>query len=82
MPSASEIRQMQQQLFGDIDKEDGLDKALQTMQALRGKLEGRHLAPTAECLQVAEQGQNLPDDERRKLAAKVALSFAAQLGIE
>ena len=30
---------------------------------------------------IIEQGQNLPDEERRKLAAKVALSFAAQLGV-
>ncbi|KAI8142490.1 hypothetical protein BJV82DRAFT_144027 [Fennellomyces sp. T-0311] len=63
MPSQSEILRMQQQLFADIDKEDGLDKAFETMQALR------------------EQGKDLPDDERRRLAAKVALSFAAQLGV-
>ncbi|KAJ8660615.1 hypothetical protein O0I10_003663 [Lichtheimia ornata] len=63
MPSQSEINEMQKLLFNDLDKEDGLDKAFETMQALR------------------EQGKDLPDEERRKLAAKVALSFAAQLGV-
>ncbi|KAI9262399.1 hypothetical protein BDA99DRAFT_482509 [Phascolomyces articulosus] len=63
MPSQNEVRKMQEQLFASLDNEDGLDKAFETMQALR------------------EQGQNLPDEERRKLAAKVALSFAAQLGV-
>ncbi|KAG2224548.1 hypothetical protein INT45_004393 [Circinella minor] len=63
MPNQSDIKKMQEQLFADLDGEDGLDKAFETMQALR------------------EQGQNLPDEERRKLAAKVALSFAAQLGV-
>ncbi|KAI7883952.1 hypothetical protein K492DRAFT_125696, partial [Lichtheimia hyalospora FSU 10163] len=63
MPSQSEINDMQKLLFNDLDKEDGLDKAFETMQALR------------------EQGKDLPDEERRKLAAKVALSFAAQLGV-
>lgn len=63
MPSQSEINDMQKLLFSEIDKEDGLDKAFETMQALR------------------EQGKDLPDEERRKLAAKVALSFAAQLGV-
>jgi hypothetical protein len=28
-----------------------------------------------------EHGKDLSDDERRKMAAKVALSFAAQLGL-
>ncbi|KAI9498488.1 hypothetical protein BDB00DRAFT_754805 [Zychaea mexicana] len=63
LPSQNEIKKMQQQLFGDLENEGGLDKAFETMQALR------------------EQGNDLPDEERRKLAAKVALSFAAQLGV-
>lgn len=37
MPSQSEINEMQKLLFNDIDKEDGLDKAFETMQALRGE---------------------------------------------
>ncbi|ORZ02596.1 hypothetical protein BCR43DRAFT_481804 [Syncephalastrum racemosum] len=63
MPTKEEIEKMHAQLFGGIDDEDGLDKTLETMQALR------------------EQGKNLPDAERRKLAAQVALSFSAQLGL-
>ncbi|KAI8388308.1 uncharacterized protein BYT42DRAFT_611369 [Radiomyces spectabilis] len=63
LPSAADIERMQQQLFGGIEEEDGLDKTFELMKAMR------------------EQSQNLPDEERRKLAAQVALSFAAQLGI-
>ena len=37
MPNQSEIRKMQDQLFADLDGEDGLDKAFETMQALRGR---------------------------------------------
>lgn len=37
MPSQSEINEMQKLLFNDLDKEDGLDKAFETMQALRGR---------------------------------------------
>lgn len=37
MPSQSEINDMQKLLFSEIDKEDGLDKAFETMQALRGR---------------------------------------------
>lgn len=81
MPTESEIRRMQEHLFGDIDKEDGLDKALETMRALRGKLDIKLVAMARLTQRVTEQGKNLPDDERRKLAAKVALSFAAQLGV-
>ncbi|KAG0171630.1 hypothetical protein DFQ29_008729 [Apophysomyces sp. BC1021] len=65
LPNQEEIRQMQDKLFGDIDGEDGLDKAFETLQAMRGM----------------DQGKNLPDEERRRLAAQVALSFAAQMGI-
>ncbi|KAI8372626.1 hypothetical protein EDC96DRAFT_606107 [Choanephora cucurbitarum] len=63
MPSKDEISQMREELFGDIDGEDGLDKAFEAIQAMR------------------EHGKNLSDEERRKMAAKVALSFAAQLGL-
>ncbi|KAI8081449.1 uncharacterized protein BX664DRAFT_340416 [Halteromyces radiatus] len=63
MPSKEEIGRMHDQLFGDIDQDDGLDKALQSLQAMR------------------EKGKDLPDEERRKMAAQVALSFAAQLGL-
>ncbi|KAI8098164.1 uncharacterized protein B0P05DRAFT_520752 [Gilbertella persicaria] len=63
MPSQNEIDKMRDELFGDIDGEDGLDKAFEAIQAMR------------------EQGKHLSDEERRKMAAKVALSFAAQLGL-
>ncbi|KAI8885778.1 hypothetical protein K501DRAFT_214925 [Backusella circina FSU 941] len=63
MPTQDEINKMQAELFGDIDGEDGLDKAYDAIQAMR------------------EHGKDLSDDERRKMAAKVALSFAAQLGL-
>ncbi|KAI8331926.1 alpha and gamma adaptin binding protein p34-domain-containing protein [Chlamydoabsidia padenii] len=63
LPSKEEVGIMYDQLFGNIDQEDGLDKALQSLQAMR------------------ERGKDLPDEERRKMAAQVALSFAAQLGL-
>ncbi|KAI8390166.1 hypothetical protein BD560DRAFT_380119 [Blakeslea trispora] len=63
MPSLDEISQMREELFGDIDGEDGIDKAFEAIQAMR------------------DQGKDLSDEERRKMAAKVALSFAAQLGL-
>ncbi|KAG2214102.1 hypothetical protein INT46_011904 [Mucor plumbeus] len=63
MPSQSEINKMRNDLFGDIDGEDGLDKAFEAIQSMR------------------EHGKNLSDEERRKMAAQVALSFAAQLGL-
>jgi hypothetical protein len=37
MPTQEEIINMQQELFGDIDGEDGLDKAYDAIQAMRGK---------------------------------------------
>ena len=37
MPNQNEISKMQEQLFADLDGEDGLDKAFETMHALRGK---------------------------------------------
>ncbi|GAN04855.1 conserved hypothetical protein [Mucor ambiguus] len=63
MPTQHEIDKMRDELFGDIDGEDGLDKAFEAIQAMR------------------EHGKNLSDEERRKMAAQVALSFAAQLGL-
>ncbi|KAL0074529.1 hypothetical protein J3Q64DRAFT_1732466 [Phycomyces blakesleeanus] len=63
LPNQDEINMMKNQLFGDLDGEDGLDKAFETLNAMR------------------EKGKDLPDAERRKLAAQVALSFAAQLGV-
>ncbi|KAG1081741.1 hypothetical protein G6F42_022844 [Rhizopus arrhizus] len=63
MPTQHEIDKMRSELFGDIDGEDGLDKAFEAIQAMR------------------EHGKNLSDEERRKMAAQVALSFAAQLGL-
>ncbi|KAI9008755.1 hypothetical protein CLU79DRAFT_776750 [Phycomyces nitens] len=62
LPNQDEINMMKNQLFADLDGEDGLDKAFETLNAMR------------------EKGKDLPDAERRKLAAQVALSFAAQLG--
>ncbi|KAI8579964.1 hypothetical protein K450DRAFT_239941 [Umbelopsis ramanniana AG] len=60
LPSSSEIKKMQQELFGAFDDpNDGLDHVFTKIQELR------------------DQGANLPDSERRKLAAKVALSFAS-----
>jgi hypothetical protein len=44
LPSKEDIGIMHDQLFGDIDEEDGLDKALQSLQAMRGKKKkGRQL---------------------------------------
>ncbi|ORZ22270.1 hypothetical protein BCR42DRAFT_319798, partial [Absidia repens] len=63
LPTKEDIGKMHDQLFGDIDQDDGLDRALQSLQAMR------------------EKGKDLPDEERRKMAAQVALSFAAQLGL-
>ncbi|CAO3636483.1 unnamed protein product [Cunninghamella echinulata] len=63
LPSKEEIEKMHKQLFSDIDQEDGLDKAFQSLQAMR------------------EKSKDLPDEERRRMAAQVALSFAAQLGL-
>lgn len=37
MPSQSEINKMRNDLFGDIDGEDGLDKAFEAIQSMRGK---------------------------------------------
>lgn len=60
LPTGSEIKKMQQELFGAFDDpNDGLDHVFMKIQALK------------------EQGANLPDSERRKLAANVALSFAS-----
>jgi hypothetical protein len=36
LPSKEDVGIMHDQLFGDIDEEDGLDKALQSLQAMRG----------------------------------------------
>ncbi|KAH8553020.1 hypothetical protein BGW37DRAFT_527714 [Umbelopsis sp. PMI_123] len=60
LPSDSEIKEMQNELFGAFDDpNDGLDHVFAKIQQLR------------------EQGADLPDKERRKLAAQVALSFAS-----
>jgi hypothetical protein len=37
--------------------------------------------PLTDKLYWLERGKDLPDEERRKMAAQVALSFAAQLGL-
>lgn len=37
MPSQNEINKMRNDLFGDIDGEDGLDKAFEAIQSMRGK---------------------------------------------
>lgn len=37
MPSESEINKMRDQLFGGIDEEDGLDKAFEAIQSMRGR---------------------------------------------
>ncbi|KAI8065641.1 hypothetical protein BC940DRAFT_241012 [Gongronella butleri] len=63
LPTSDDIQKMQSQLFGGIDEDDGLEKALLALQGMR------------------EKSKDLPDDERRQLAAQVALSFAAQLGL-
>lgn len=82
LPSKEDVGIMHDQLFGDIDQEDGLDKALQSLQAMRGK----RRQPLTRVISLTdlywlERGKDLPDEERRKMAAQVALSFAAQLGL-
>lgn len=37
MPSQSEINKMRDELFSGIDEEDGLDKAFEAIQSMRGK---------------------------------------------
>ena len=37
MPSLNEINAMRDQLFQGIDEEDGLDKAFEAIQSMRGK---------------------------------------------
>ncbi|KAI9475598.1 MAG: hypothetical protein EXX96DRAFT_573905 [Benjaminiella poitrasii] len=63
MPTQAEIDSMRNELFGDIDEEDGLDKAFEAIQTMR------------------EHGKNLSMEERHRMAAKVALSFAAQFDL-
>lgn len=36
MPSQSEVNKMRDELFGEIDEEDGLDKAFEAIQSMRG----------------------------------------------
>ncbi|KAI9255567.1 hypothetical protein BY458DRAFT_541707 [Sporodiniella umbellata] len=62
MPTASEINEMRDKLFGTLEDDD-LDKTFTLLQSMK------------------EHGKTLSDEERRKMAAQVALSFAAQLGI-
>lgn len=39
MPTYSEVNRMRDQLFGGIDEDDGLDKAFEAMQSMRGNLQ-------------------------------------------
>ncbi|KAL9544320.1 hypothetical protein MBANPS3_007696 [Mucor bainieri] len=43
MPTQHEIDKMRDELFGDIDGEDGLDKAFEAIQAMRGSIKGRNV---------------------------------------
>lgn len=74
---------MRDQLFGGIDEDDGLDKAFEAIQSMRGKrvLAGFSLIQVHSTVYYVEHGKNMSDEERRKMAAQVALSFAAQLGL-
>lgn len=38
MPSYSEVNKMRDQLFGSIDEDDGLDKAFEAIQSMRGNV--------------------------------------------
>lgn len=83
MPSESEINKMRDQLFGGIDEDDGLDKAFEAIQSMRGECALAYLFVVLVFLTIyyLEHGKNMSDEERRKMAAQVALSFAAQLGL-
>ncbi|KAL1922841.1 uncharacterized protein VTP21DRAFT_9217 [Calcarisporiella thermophila] len=61
MPNNEEVQALRQEIFGDLDEEDGFDNALEKLRGLKAK------------------AQTLSDDERRKLAAKVALSFFMEI---
>lgn len=37
MPSQAEVNKMRDQIFAGIDEEDGLDKAFEAIQSMRGK---------------------------------------------
>jgi hypothetical protein len=37
MPSQVEVNKMREELFGSIDEDDGLDKAFEAIQNMRGK---------------------------------------------
>lgn len=39
MPSYSEVNRMRDQLFGGIDEDDGLDKAFEAIQSMRGRVQ-------------------------------------------
>lgn len=38
MPSQSDVNKMKDQLFGGIDEDDGLDKAFEAIQSMRGNI--------------------------------------------
>lgn len=38
MPSYSEVNRMRDQLFSGIDEDDGLDKAFEAIQSMRGNM--------------------------------------------
>jgi hypothetical protein len=38
IPSQSDVNKMKDQLFGGIDEDDGLDKAFEAIQSMRGNI--------------------------------------------
>ncbi|KAJ3046231.1 hypothetical protein HDV00_000043 [Rhizophlyctis rosea] len=65
LPDSEAVRQTHEQIFGRGTDDDEADGFERSLNALRG---------------LREYGQNLPDIERRALAARVALSFGLELG--
>ncbi|CEG77880.1 hypothetical protein RMATCC62417_12561 [Rhizopus microsporus] len=83
------IREIQElQLYKEEEEEENMDLPSQSeISEMQSKLFGSideedGLDKTFQMLQsMREHGKTLSDQERRKMAAQVALSFAAQLGL-
>ena len=84
-PSA--VRRTRELIFGnqrDGGDGDPFERSLNTLKGLRGEYR-RSVAPAfriagGQHKPSTDLGQNLPDAERRALAARVALSFGLELG--